>query len=394
MSTVVVKPGTLMGAVTPPASKSQLHRILISQMLSGSALRPASPEEGADIIATRRCLAALTEGSKQELPLLDCGQSGSTLRFLIPVALLLRGGGVFTGEGRLMERPLKPYFDIFKEKNIRWKQEEGNLTVEGTLEAGEYRLPGDVSSQFITGLLFALPRLAGDSRIILTSLLESRPYVDLTIDVLGRFGVQVRQEENGYLIPGKQCYQVAQHLRPESDWSQGAFWYAANFLDSQVKISGLNPQSVQGDRQIGMWYWTLARPGEVSLDLSQNPDLFPAVALMAAFRVGETRLVHAARLRDKESDRLSAVAQVLTLLGAQAEELPDGLVLRGPCELQGGVTVDCKGDHRIAMMAAIGATKCREPVTIPGAECVEKSYPCFWEHFGQLGGKFDVLVSG
>ena len=394
MSKVVVKPGTLMGTVTPPASKSQLHRILIAQMLSGSPLRPASPEEGEDITATRRCLAALSGGNKTELPRLDCGQSGSTLRFLIPVALLLRGGGIFTGEGRLMKRPLKPYFDLFEEKGIRWTQEGDALTVSGTLEVGEYRLPGDVSSQFITGLLFVLPRLGGDSRIVLTSPLESRPYVDMTIDVLGRFGVRITPEENGYRIPGNQCYQVAQHLRPESDWSQAAFWYAANFLDSQVKISGLNPQSVQGDRQIGMWYWSLARPGEVSLDLSQNPDLLPAAALMAAFRVGETRLLHAARLRDKESDRLSAVAQVLTMLGAQVEELPDGLVLHGPCELRGGMTVDCRGDHRIAMMAAIAATRCARPVTIPGAECVEKSYPCFWEHFRQLGGKLDVLVSG
>ena len=393
MSTVIVKPGTLMGAVTPPASKSQLHRILIAQMLSGSALRPVSAEEGDDIAATRRCLAELAK-KETELPHLDCGQSGSTLRFLIPVALLLRGGGVFTGAGRLMERPLKPYFDLFAEKGVRCTQEGNTLTVEGELEPGDYVLPGDVSSQFITGLLFVLPRLAGESRIVLTTPLESRPYVDMTTAVLGQFGIRIAQEEQGYRVPGNQCYQVAQHLRPEADWSQGAFWYAANFLDSQIKISGLNPQSVQGDRQIGMWYWTLARPGEVSLDLSQNPDLLPAAALMAAFRVGETRLIHAARLRDKESDRLSAVAQVLTLLGARVEELPDGLVLHGPCELQGGVTVDCKGDHRIAMMAAIAATKCIAPVTIPGAECVEKSYPGFWEHFGQLGGKLDVLVSG
>ena len=394
MSTVVVKPGTLMGAVTPPASKSQLHRIMIAQMLSGSPLRPASGEEGADLAATRRCLSALWAGKKGELPRLDCGQSGSTLRFLIPVALLLRGGGVFTGEGRLMERPLQPYLDLFEEKGIRWNREGNTLTLEGRLEAGDYRLPGDVSSQFITGLLFVLPRLEGDSRISLTTPLESRPYVDMTIAVLGHFGIRVRQEAEGYFIPGNQCYQVAQHLRPESDWSQGAFWYAANFLDSQVKISGLNPQSVQGDRQIGLWYWTLARPGEAVLDLSQNPDLLPAAALMAAFRVGETRLIHAARLRDKESDRLSAVAQVLNLLGAETEELPDGLILHGPCELQGGVTVDCRGDHRIAMMAAIAATKCALPVTIPDVECVEKSYPAFWDHFRQLGGRLDVLVSG
>ena len=393
MKTVIVHPGKLMGTVTPPASKSQLHRILIGQMLSGSALRPEARGEGEDIAATRRCLAALAE-RKRELPRLDCGQSGSTLRFLIPVALTLRGGGIFTGAGRLMERSLQPYFDIFEEKNIRCTLEDNTLTVEGRLISGEYTLPGDVSSQFITGLLFALPGLKGDSRITLTTPLESRPYVDMTMDLLGRFGIEVRREDKGYFIPGGQCWQAAEHLCPEADWSQGAFWYAANFLDSQIKISGLNPQSVQGDRQIGMWYWTMARPGEAELDLSQNPDLLPAAALMAAFRVGETRFTHAARLRDKESDRLSAVAQVLTLLGARVEERPDGLILHGPCELQGGVTVDCKGDHRIAMMAAIAATKCKEPVTIPDAGCVEKSYPGFWEHFGQLGGKFDVLIPG
>lgn len=394
MSTVIVKPGILLGAVTPPPSKSQLHRILIAQALSGSTLRPVDPEEGEDIAATRRCLAELLTGKKNKLPRLDCGQSGSTLRFLIPVALLLRGGGIFTGEGRLMERPLKPYFDLFEQKGIRWTQEGDTLTVEGTLTPGEYRLPGDVSSQFITGLLFALPRLAGDSQIRLTTPLESRPYVDMTTAVLERFGIRINGQENGFFVPGNQCYQVGEQIRPEADWSQAAFWYAANFLDSRIKISGLNQKSTQGDRQIGLWYWTLARPGAVTLDLSQNPDLLPAAALMAAFRVGETKLENAARLRDKESDRLSAVAQVLTALGAEVEELPDGLILHGPATLRGGVTVDCKGDHRIAMMTAVAATKCAQPVTIPGAECVEKSYPGFWEHFGQLGGKLDVLVSG
>ena len=392
MSDYRIRPHLLEGAVTPPASKSQLHRIMIARALSGTGLPASTEPESEDLTATRRCLEALMKG-KKKLPLLDCGESGSTLRFLIPLALVLRGGAVFVGHGRLPERPIEPYVRLFEQQNIRFTREGNSLTVEGSLKAGEYRLPGDVSSQFITGLLFALPLLEGESRIVLTTPLESRSYVDLTLVVLKCFGVSIDMNENTFIVPGTQKFR-ADFVEAERDWSQGAFWYAANFLDHHVDVQGLNSNSIQGDRQIARWYWTMARPGDVELDMSQYPDLLPAVALMATVRAGETRLVKAGRLRDKESDRLAAVASVLKQLGAEVEELPDGLVLAGSTRFRGGVTVDSFGDHRIAMMAAIAASGCEDSVVIRNGDCVRKSYPEFWEHYRSLGGEFDVLVSG
>ena len=186
-------------------------------------------------------------------------------------------------------------------------------------------------------------------------------------------------------MPGNQTFQ-ARDLTIEADWSQAAFWYAANFLDGEIDIQGLDHGSAQGDRRIALDYWTLARPGEVELDVSQCPDLVPPLAAIAAGRSGVTRLTHAARLRMKESDRLTAVADVLTALGAEVTEGPDSLTLTGRDTLPGGAVVDSHNDHRIAMMAAVAALACEAPVTVTGAECVAKSYPNFWEDYEKLGG--------
>lgn len=388
-----VTPGPLAGSVTPPPSKSQAHRAILAQLLAGGG-DISNLAVSQDIEATQRCAAALrAEGP--DLPLLDCGESGSTLRFLIPVALALRSGGHFTGRGRLMERPQKPYFDIFDEKGIFYEQKDGVLTVRGHLERGEYRLPGNVSSQFVTGLLYALPLLEGDSRIVLTSPLESRGYVDMTLNVLDRFGVRVEVSKDGYRVPGGQEYRPCP-MTVEADWSQAAFWYEARFLGSDVEITGLCENSTQGDAVIDVLFeemgLTLAPVGGLELDVSGYPDLVPPLAAMAALRAGETTyLVNAARLRMKESDRLASVTKTLNALGAQVEEGPDFLKITGRGGLEGGVTVDCCNDHRIAMMAAIAATRCARPVTLLGAECVSKSYPNFWEDYRKLGGKFDVL---
>ena len=382
-------PGPLEGTVTPPPSKSQAHRAILAQLLAGGGTisNLASSE---DIEATQRCAAALKLAG-DGLPLLDCGESGSTLRFLIPIALALRGGGIFTGHGRLMERPQQPYFDIFDEKGVSYEQKNGMLTLRGELKPGEYRLPGNVSSQFVTGLLYALPLLEGDSQIILTSPLESRGYVDMTLDVLDKFGVRVEVLEDGFAVPGRQEYRPCD-LTVEADWSQAAFWYAAIALGSPVELEGLNAFSTQGDMEIVPCFLKLQGAGEVELDVSDWPDLVPPLAVMAALRGGEiTRLTNAARLRIKESDRLASVTQVLNALGAWVEEGPDFLKITGRDGLAGGVTVDCHNDHRIAMMAAIAATRCKEPVTLLGAECVKKSYPNFWDDYRMLGGKLDVL---
>ena len=386
---LVITPKPLKGAVTPPPSKSLAHRALLAAFLAGETAPLPDLPDSQDILATRQCLAALREGSP-----MDCRESGSTLRFLIPVSLALRHKGVFTGRGRLMERPQTPYFDIFKEKNIAYTQENGVLTVKGALPPGDYRLPGGVSSQFVTGLLFALPLVEGDSELILTSPLESRGYVDLTLDVLEQFGISLEnQNYERFLVSGRQRYQPCAYS-VEADWSQAAFWYAANFVGCQVTLEGLNFDSAQGDKQAAALYWPMARPGDLDIDLAHIPDLAPPLAAMAAVRRGVTRFVHAGRLRLKESDRIAAITDALNALGAQAEETPDGFVVHGLPQLKGGGTVDCRNDHRIAMMAGVLACCAQRPSTLLGAECVEKSYPQFWAEFARLGGDSHVLALG
>ena len=386
-----ITPQKLSGVVTPPASKSMAHRAVLAMALADRQGTLSNLSDSQDIQATKRCVEALkTPRSDGELPFLDCGESGSTLRFVIPIALALAGGGVFTGRGRLMERPQGPYFDMFDEQGIFYEQKDGVLTIQGTLTPGVYRLPGNVSSQFVTGLLYALPLLTGDSTIKITTPLESSGYVDMTLDMLEKFGISVEnQNYETFRVPGNQTYQ-ARDIAVESDWSQAGFWYAANFLDNRVSIQGLNPTSTQGDRVVTSLYWKLAKPGDVDIDVSGCPDLLPPLAVMAAIRQGTTRFVNAARLRIKESDRLATVHHLLTVLGGQAEEGPDSLTVHGVSTFTGG-TVDGANDHRIVMAAAIAATRANAPVTILGAEAVNKSYPSFWDDYKRLGGVFDVL---
>ena len=402
-------PKKLSGAVTPPPSKSQAHRLLIAAALSGGVSVLHGLAESQDIQATRRCLSALGAGIEDlpdgglrihglgnsvvqagPAPILDCGESGSTLRFFIPIALAVAGGGIFTGHGRLMERPQGPYFQLFDKKGIFYDQKDGVLTVRGALTPGEYVLPGNVSSQFFTGLLFALPLLDGVSAVVSSTEIESREYITMTLEAMRLAGVPVAER------PGLRSFEVLHaayqpfEATVEADWSQAGFWYAANFLDSQVEIRGLDPDSAQGDKVVSELYWRLARPGDAEIDVSGCPDLLPPLAVMAAVRSGTTRFTNAARLRMKESDRLSTITAALAALGAKVHEEPDRLIIVGKPSLPGG-TVDSANDHRIAMMAAIAATGCTGPVTIRGAECVQKSYPDFWEVYRSLGGDIHVL---
>ena len=409
---VTIIPGTLKGAVTPPPSKSQAHRLILAAALAGGVSTLSNVELSRDVAATLDCVAALGARWERrgedaleitgtgglfppggELPRFDCGESGSTLRFLIPVALAAAGGGVFTGRGRLMDRPQGPYQRLCAERGIAWEREGDTLTLRGRLEPGEYALPGDVSSQFITGLLYALPLLPGESVIRVTTGLESRDYVSMTLEALGDSGVAVYKEGNALRVPGGQRF-LPQRRAVEADWSQAAFWYAANFLGAQADIRGLDPASSQGDRAVASFYWKLARPGDVELDVSQCPDLVPPLCAMAAVRKGTARLTHAARLRLKESDRLSSVTAALTALGADIQEGADSLTIRGLDRLAGGGVVDCQNDHRIAMMAAVAAQACERPVTLLGAECVSKSYSRFWEDYKMLGGEVHGLILG
>ena len=412
MTNVTIRPKLLAGRVTPPPSKSQAHRLILCAALAQGKSEVGNVAFSQDILATLGCMQALgakwegvAPGTVQvigapmgdwsgELPRLDCGESGSTLRFLIPIALAVAGGGVFTGRGRLMQRPQKPYFDLFDEKGIFYEQRDGVLTVKGSLTPGEYRLPGDVSSQFFTGLLYALSLLDGPSRIVSTTALESVDYINMTIDAMERAGVRVERgvDKRSYdIYPSKYCCFTE---KVEADWSQAGFWYAAVALGSSLELDGMNAFSTQGDMVVVSHFLRLTKSGDVTIDVSGCPDLVPPLAVMAAVREGTTQIVNAARLRIKESDRLASVTETLNALGAEIEEHPDSLTIRGRDGLKGGVSVDCCNDHRIAMMAAIAATRCELPVTLLGADCVKKSYPNFWEHYEMLGGELDVVVSG
>ena len=417
MSAVVIRPRLLRGTVTPPPSKSQAHRLIICAALARGTSTIRNVAFSQDVEATLRCMEVLGaswerlgEGdirvtgiggptscgpAGEALPRFDCGESGSTLRFLIPIALAVAGGGVFTGRGRLMERPQKPYFDMFEEKGIFYEQKEGVLTLRGRLEPGEFRLPGNVSSQFFTGLLFALPLLGGPSTVIPTTEIESWDYILMTVDALtgaGMAAAELWAKRNAFSITPFAYTPFDRTV--EADWSQAGFWYAARVLGNPVKAEGLNENSTQGDRVAAAYSARLAEPGDVDIDVSQCPDLVPPLAAMAAVRSGTTRIVNAARLRVKESDRLATVTAALNALGGRVEEQRDGLTIHGLESLEGGAAIDCCNDHRIAMMAAVAATRCEKPVTLLGADCVKKSYPNFWEHYRMLGGDIDVLVSG
>jgi len=367
---VTVQPGLLRGRVRVPPSKSLTHRALIAAALSGGGT-VENPAENEDIAATRACLAALKTGG-----VFPCGESGSTMRFFMPLSLVFHDTAVFTGSPGLLKRPMDAYFGF-------WDAERrgDGYRLNGRLKPGRYALPGDVSSQFITGLLFALPLLDGESEIVLLSPLESKPYVDLTRQVLKAFGVSVRSEPEGYRIPGGQTY-IPCRYTVEGDQSAAAFWRLANALGSEVTCEGLNPQSVQGDRVME----DFARGQARVFDVRACPDLVPALAVMCALRPGEHRITGAGRLRIKECDRLRAVTTELNAIGGRVTELPDGLAIQGQSQLAGG-GADCHNDHRIAMALAVAATRCAAPVTLRGAECVAKSYPAFFGDFAALGGK-------
>ena len=403
---LTLTPARLAGKIVPPPSKSQIHRLIIAAALAGGESVIENFLPGEDLMATLRGIEALGASWESDngtlkirgipscgvaadpMPRIECGESGSTLRFLIPVALAVCGGGEFKGTKRLLERPLKPYFDLFDEKGIFYSLEEDTLTVRGQLPAGEYRLAGHVSSQFFTGLLFALALLPEGSVIIPTSPVESIGYVGMTLQVLEEFGIRIPMTCSippQYHIPGDAVYRP-RRIAAEADWSQAAFWYAAAGLGNAVAVAGMNEDSLQGDRIILDHAAMFASSSRVSIDVSGCPDLAPPLAVWGALTEGELRLVNAARLRTKESDRLSAIAGTLSALGAEVYEEADSLTVRGKNTLAGGVTVDCCNDHRIAMMLAVAATRCAEPVTLLGAQCVNKSYPRFWEDYVALGG--------
>jgi 3-phosphoshikimate 1-carboxyvinyltransferase len=332
---------------------------------------------------------------------LDCRESGSTVRFLIPLGGLVDGPVTFTGSPGLSVRPLSVYKALFDEKQIAYESGgELPFTLHGRLSPGTYAMTGDVSSQFITGLLFALPLLDGDSELVLTTELESADYVALTLEALDRFGIEIRRRgERTFIIPGNQAYRP-RNIAADADYSQAAFFLVAGALGSDLKLSGLDRASAQADRRIleilsaagievkgdGERMWASpGRPVGRRIDVSQCPDLVPILAVLGCFSEGETIIEGAARVRIKESDRLKAICTELNKLGARIEELPEGLVIQGVDRLRGG-SVSGWNDHRIVMALAIAATRADGPVIIRGSEAVAKSYPTFFEDYATLGG--------
>lgn len=404
---LVIYPHKLKGSVTPPPSKSQAHRAIISAALAEGSSMILNLQMSQDIQATINCMKALgataseqggiiggigaKKGKFDTLPQLDCGESGSTLRFLIPIALVVAGGGVFSGRGRLMKRPQKPYADLFHEHGIRFEYVGDKIEVEGDLKAGRFEIAGNVSSQFITGLLFALPLLDGDSDIVLTTALESAGYIEATIVAQNAFGVEIETTDYGWHIKGNQTYRPADYpIMIDADYSNAAFHIIANGLGNEITVCDLNQNTAQGDKVIEELERQLDHPGEVVIDVSQCPDLVPALAGRAALRDGQvTRIVNAARLRIKESDRLDTVSTELNKLGAKIEQHEDSLTITGVDCLHGGV-VSSHNDHRIAMMLAMAATRATDKVVILDAGSVAKSYPGFWEHYYRLGGQFGI----
>ena len=396
-----ITPHKLAGTVSIPASKSMAHRAIICAALSGGTSRISGVTFSKDIHATLSVMQAF--GAAYEImgdeiritgiaepaaeAAADCCESGSTLRFLIPVAAALGTKTTFLGQGRLPERPITPYLRELPQKGIAFDyQNTMPFTIEGRLQSGSFSLEGDISSQFITGLLFALPLLDGDSDIVLTSPLQSKPYADMTIDCMARFGVTVMETESGYHIPGNQVYQ-AHDLAVEGDFSQAAFFFAANALGNSVTLENVPKKSVQGDRKIveildQMWYNIEEK---LLVNAADIPDLVPILAVAASLCPRNVRIYGAERLRIKESDRLETTAALLNALGGKVQITPDGLEITPVSGFTGG-TVDSAGDHRIAMCAAIAATRASGDVLVRGAHCVEKSYPAFFEDYQSLGG--------
>lgn len=404
---MLIKPSFLKGRLDIPASKSCAHRAIICAALAEGTSILSGVSMSKDIKATIDAMSALgasfevngdivtVNGIKNPCKnaVIDCNESGSTLRFVIPIAAALGTDSEFQGRGRLPERPIDIYKRELSKNGVEFVSGEMPYKITGKLQGGKYEIEGDVSSQFVTGLIFALPLLEEDSQIVLTSHLESRPYVDITIDILRRFGISVEENENGFMIPGGQKY-TPHDEKIEGDYSQAAFFYVANALGSEVELGNLNKNSVQGDKKILDIINEVCYNGNVNsykVDCSDIPDLVPILAVLGAFGIGESVIYNAKRLKIKESNRLETTAALLNDLGGDVEVTDDGLIIRPTGNMHGGV-VDSFGDHRIVMAAAIAASRIDGEVIIKGAESAEKSYPDFFKDYKQLGGNANVIV--
>lgn len=411
--TITIQPGAVSGTVQAIPSKSVAHRLLICAALADKPTHVFCENESQDIAATVRCLQSLGAsiwhegGAYRVVPIhraripqpctLDCGESGSTLRFLVPVVCALGVKATFQMAGRLAQRPMEPLATQLREHGctITHRPDQDRMDVSGQLRPGTFTIPGNVSSQFITGLLFALPLLDQESTLVVEGELESKGYVDMTLSALKTFGITPPKTDDRWTITPS-TYASPATLRVEGDWSNAAPWLCMGILGGEgITVDGMDPQSLQGDKGVcdvlarmgGQVSGTTAKPGALNpttIDARNIPDLVPVLSAVAAAIPGQTRVEGAARLRIKESDRLVTTRQTLNALGGDVEETEDGLIIRGKARLTGGV-VDAQGDHRIAMLAAVASVVCTGPVTITGAEAIRKSYPTFWQELRELG---------
>lgn len=398
---VTIKPSVAIGEINAPPSKSCAYRLLICAALSKGKSVIDNIGTNDDIIATISCLKDLgakieIEGNKaivygidskgrEEHISLFCNESGSTLRFLIPLSLLFSKTAFFSGSQRLLERPQSVYEELFGEMGCYLKKTEKCLEAGGELKSGAYKIRGDVSSQFLTGLFFTLPLLEGDSQIILTTPLQSAPYVDITIDVLSRFGVDIKKTDNCFYIKGNQKY-LPQSTSVEGDWSSSAFLDAFNLVGGKVNVKGMNEESCQGDKAYIQFFEEL-KAGTPTLDITDCPDLGPVLMACATLCNG-ARLIGTKRLKIKESDRAEAMKAELSKFGVKIIVNEDEIIIPESEIKAPTLSLNCHNDHRIAMSLAILCSKVGG--TLENAQCVNKSYPEFFDDIKTLGIQYDI----
>lgn len=416
---VKIKHSKLSGEVSAIASKSDAHRAIICAALSDDKTNIHISHISKDIEATLNCIRAMgADYTKSENvytvipinapaknPTLDCGESGSTLRFLLPVISALGNNATFTGHGRLPQRPIGLILDLLKEHGNEFSSDSLPVTVSGTTSPGNFQIAGNVSSQFISGLLFALPLLNKESKIIITSKLESSAYVDMTLNTLKAFGADIRRYDNEFTINPIGLYKSPKEYLVEGDWSNAAFFLVMGALMGNISVKNLDMNSYQSDKKI-LDILTLAG-AEVNLfeneikissnqikpfefDVSQCPDLFPVISVLACGAKGKSRLYNAERLRIKESDRIKTTKALILSLGGKAEETKDSLIIYGNGKLDGG-NVNSFNDHRIAMSAFVASTICENDIVLEDAKAIDKSYPSFIKDFESIGGNVNVI---